>query len=273
MMRGMNEKWRDEDWRTRLRATFEEVPDLYDRARPTYPPELFGDLETLAGLAPGSHVLEIGCGTGKATVSLAERGYRITCVELGSSLASVARRNLQEFPDVEIVVADFDEWAPLDEVRFDAIVAFSAFHWLDPATSYARCAALLKPSGALALSGARHVLPRDGDLLFLDIQGDYKTFASEWDDGRPPAAPEDVPDWADEIRASGDFDEVDVRRYVWDVIYGPQEYVDVIDTYSGHRAMPQATRDRLYEAIRRRIEVQGSIRKTYLAILHVADRA
>jgi SAM-dependent methyltransferase len=260
----MNEKWRDPQARKQLRATFREIPDLYDRARPTYPEELFDDLQQMAGLRPGSRVLEIGPGTGKATVSLAARGYQITGVELGADLAAVARRNV---PSAEIVVSDFEEWTT-DE-RYDAIVAFSAFHWLDLSTAYARCAALLKPSGVLATSGARHVLPADGDPLFHEIQEDYRRFAPD-EKGEPPLPPEEVPDWPDEILASGAFARVEVRRYVWDIVYGPQEYIDLIDTYSGHRVLPREAKDRLYDAIRSRIEERGSVRKTYLAILHVA---
>src|SRR6267143_6546045 len=51
-----------------LRATFDEAAELYDRARPGYPPELFDDLANLGGLHPGARVLEIGSGTGKATL-------------------------------------------------------------------------------------------------------------------------------------------------------------------------------------------------------------
>jgi 16S rRNA A1518/A1519 N6-dimethyltransferase RsmA/KsgA/DIM1 with predicted DNA glycosylase/AP lyase activity len=39
-------------------------------------------------------LLEIGCGTGKATAPLARRGFPVTCVELGAQLAAVARREL-----------------------------------------------------------------------------------------------------------------------------------------------------------------------------------
>src|SRR5437588_12952784 len=78
--------------RRRLRATFEEVPELYDRARPLYPAELFDDLVSFAGLEAGSQVLEIGCGTGQATLPLAERGFDIVGVELGTGLAAVTRR-------------------------------------------------------------------------------------------------------------------------------------------------------------------------------------
>ncbi len=80
--------------RVQLRATFETVADRYHQARPDYPPELFDALIELTGLRAGARVLEVGCGTGKATVPLAQRAFVITCVELGTDLATVARRNL-----------------------------------------------------------------------------------------------------------------------------------------------------------------------------------
>jgi 16S rRNA A1518/A1519 N6-dimethyltransferase RsmA/KsgA/DIM1 with predicted DNA glycosylase/AP lyase activity len=68
--------------------------DLYARARPSYPAEIFADLAALAELRPGARLVEIGCGTGQATRPLAERGYAITCVELDGEAAALARRNL-----------------------------------------------------------------------------------------------------------------------------------------------------------------------------------
>jgi protein-L-isoaspartate O-methyltransferase len=67
----------------RLRASFDEDAERYDRARPGYPPRLFEDLIELAGLGPGCRLLEVGAGTGKASVPLAVIGCRITAVELG----------------------------------------------------------------------------------------------------------------------------------------------------------------------------------------------
>ncbi len=76
--------------RDRLKTTFDEVAEIYDRARPSYPEQLFDDLVALADLQPGESLLEIGCGTGRTTLPLAERGFRITCVELGENLAAVS---------------------------------------------------------------------------------------------------------------------------------------------------------------------------------------
>ena len=98
----------DED-RERLRQTFDAAAALYDRARPEYPGALFDDLVALADLKPGDHLLEVGCATGKATRPLARRGYRITCVELGTELAAVARQNMTGL-EVEVVQAAFEQW-------------------------------------------------------------------------------------------------------------------------------------------------------------------
>jgi SAM-dependent methyltransferase len=251
----------EEQWPRRLRTSFEEVPDLYDRARPTYPPPLFDDLVSLAALGDRARVLEIGCGTGKATLALAGRGFRVTCVELGERLAEVARRNLGDFPDAEIVTADFETWTTA--ATFDAVVAFTAFHWIDPELRYEKSAALLREGGALAVVATKHVLPPEGDPFF-----------AEEDDGRPPR-PEDVADLTGEIVASGLFANVVVRRHLWDVVYTADEYLAVLDTYSEQRALEQAARDELYSRIRRRIEArpEGTVRKTYLATLNVARRS
>jgi cyclopropane fatty-acyl-phospholipid synthase-like methyltransferase len=62
--------------------TFTPAADLYDRMRPKYPSATFDQLAEFGHLATGSKVLEIGCGTGQATLPLAQRGYRVTAVVL-----------------------------------------------------------------------------------------------------------------------------------------------------------------------------------------------
>ncbi|MGH3050460.1 MAG: class I SAM-dependent methyltransferase, partial [Gaiellaceae bacterium] len=128
--------------RARLRSTFAEVAEEYDRARPTYPAALYDDLA--AHIPPGGSVVEIGPGTGKATVELARRGYAVTGVELSPELAAVARRNLEPFADAEVVVADFEAWEP-DRAGFEAVVAFTALHWIAPELRYEKPARLLRP--------------------------------------------------------------------------------------------------------------------------------
>ena len=117
----------------------------------------------------------------------------------------------------------------------------------------------------------KHVLPADGDRFFVDVQQDYVELRAtdDWAGG-PPPHPDAVPDLAAEIDASGLFRDAVARRYVWDVEYTADEYLTVLDTYSGHRALDPALRSELYGRIRRRID--ATVRKTYLATLNIARR-
>jgi len=120
--------------RERLAATFDRAAALYQRARPEYPDELYDRLLEATGLVPGSRLLEVGCATGKATLPLAQRGFAITCLEPGSSLAAEARRTLAEFR-VEVVEGRFEDWHPAGK-RFAMVYAATAWHWVDPRLRY-----------------------------------------------------------------------------------------------------------------------------------------
>jgi SAM-dependent methyltransferase len=253
------------DDREHLRTTFAQVAELYDRARPGYPPQVFDDLVALAQLDARARVLEVGCGTGQATRDLVGRGLDVTCIELGDDLAAVARRNV---PEAEVVTANFETWEP-ERADFDVVVAFTAFHWIDPELRYAKSARLGR---ALAVVGTHHVSPEGSDTFFADVQEDYNAVTRPEDPGDPPGRPEAVEGLRAEIEASGFFEHVAERRYLWEQEYDAQSYIDVLDTYSGHRALDDARRNELYERIRRRIEARpgGVVRKTYLTTLDVA---
>jgi SAM-dependent methyltransferase len=254
--------------RERLRATFSEIPELYDRARPTYPPALFADLA--AELPPAPRIVEVGCGTGQATVALAGCGFRVTCVELGGGLAEFARAKLARFDMVDVVHADFESWRPA-QAGFDAVAAFTSFHWIDPALRYPKAASLLRPGGILAVVSTEHVGPEGGDRFFADVQEDYLAATDETDPS-PPPRPDEVGDLRDEIERSGLFESVATRRYLWGVSYTADEYIDVLETYSGHRDFGETQRQELYRRIRERISHRPgrSVRKSYLAILNLA---
>src|SRR4051794_34267131 len=132
-----------EDRREPLRQTFESAAELYDAARPEYPPELFDDVVALAELGPGARLFEIGCATGKATRPFLERGFSVMCVELGAQLAERARRNLNGLP-MTIDVAPFETWDGAAD-SFDLVYAATAWHWIDPKVRYEKAHRLLRP--------------------------------------------------------------------------------------------------------------------------------
>jgi SAM-dependent methyltransferase len=255
-----------------LRRTFDSAADLYDSARPAYPDELFDDLVELAGLEREARVLEIGCATGKATRPLLERGFSVVCVEIGAQLAERARRNLAAFP-VEIHVAPYETWEP-EYDAFDLVYAATAWHWLDPAIRYRKAHRLLRAGGHLAFWSAGHAFPVGFDPFFTEIQEVYDAIGESYDEEWPPPPPEQLPDESHEIEGSGLFEDIRVRRYVWELQYTADEYIALLDTFSGHIAMEPPKRERLYREIRTRISSrpQQRVRRHWYAILHVARR-
>jgi SAM-dependent methyltransferase len=264
----------EESRRALLSRTFDEDAELYDRARPGYPPELFDDLAALAGTGPGCRVLEVGAGTGKATVPLAERGCRITAVEPGADMAAVARRNLAAFEAVNVVTADFETW-PLPEEPFDAVVSATAFHWIDPAVRMVKTADALRPGGALAVVATQHVAG-GSEEFFAQVQHCYERFDPATPPGlRPPAAQDvDTSGHADEVARSGRFGPVVFRRHEWELTYTTAEYLAVLRTYSGHRALPPEAREGLLGCIAGLIDGRyaGRVTKRYLTELRVCER-
>jgi SAM-dependent methyltransferase len=255
-----------------LRGTFDEVADRYDAARPSYPSELFDDLVEIAGLKPGDLLLEIGCGTGKATRPLLERGFSIVCVELGQELAARARANLVGLP-VEVIVASFEDWQAPPQ-NFKLVYAATSWHWLDPVTRYRKAHQLLQPAGHVAFWSASHAFPSDLDPFFTEIQETYDAIGESHDGEWPPPTPEEAPDAREEIEATGLFDRVTVRRYVWENNYSAEEYIALLNTFSGHITMDKANRDHLYQEIYERISRRDvkQVRRHWQAILHVARR-
>jgi SAM-dependent methyltransferase len=257
----------------RLRETFNEDAERYDRARPRYPVRMFDDLAA-AGVAPGARVLEIGCGTGQATVALAERGYRIVAVELGPDMAAVARRNLAAFDSVEVVTAAFEEW-PLPGEPFDVVFSATAFHWVDPAVRVAKSADALRPGGVLATVATHHIAGGTWtEAFFAEIQRLYQRFDPSTPPGLRLQTARDIVEDDRELTSSGRFGPASFHRYEWELPYSTADYLDLLLTYSGHRALPDARQSVLLDAIARLIDGDhgGRVVKRYLTELRIARR-
>lgn len=254
---------------TELRTIFDEDAELYDRARPPYPEPLFDELMRVAGLRSGDRALEIGAGTGKATVPMARRGLSVTCVEPGPNMARVARRNLAEFPDVTVEVGSFEAW-PLPAEPFDLVVAATCWHWLDPDVRFGRAAQALRPGGALAIVETVHVSDERGDAAFVRIQEHYE----RWD-------PSSTKGWTMPRTSMLEPPEVDLElfhepafhAFPWAGTFTTAEYLDLLCTFSGHRFMRPEDRAGLFEGISDVIAgLGGTVQKHHAFTLTVARR-
>jgi SAM-dependent methyltransferase len=236
------------------RLVFGEVAELYDQARPTYPAALIDHLVPLAGagaVAKG-RVLDVGCGTGKATVLLAARQLGGIGLEPDPEMARVARANLAPFPDWSVVDGEFEEYAACE--RFALITCAQAWHWLDPARRFQQAAHLLHPGGHLALFWNRTA--DDPSPIRRQIDAVYEErFAglsphSTLTAGRPPAG---------SPPPEAGFGPASWQVFPWVRTYTTREWTDQVQTHSDHRMLEPHLRALLIGRLTEVIDAHGGV--------------
>jgi SAM-dependent methyltransferase len=255
-----------------LRTTFNEVAERYDGARPALPSGLLDELVALTGLPPHGRVLEVGCGTGRATTALARLGCRVVAVELGDALAEIAGRNLASFPNAVVINAPFEEW-PLPGEPFDVVTAFDAWHWLDQEVALEKAAAALRPGGAIAIVGGDHVAGGDTNF-FNEMQDCYERFMPGTPKGLRLADADDIPHKDRGLAAHDAFYVPVFRRWMQETEYTTTTYFDLLQSFSGHIALAPGDRAALFACIEELLESRygGRVKRATLTELCVARR-
>ena len=109
---------------------------------------------------PASDVLEVGAGTGKATTAFAVRGVALTCLEPDPRMAARLEIECAPFPNVSIVVANFEQWVP--PMKFDALIAAQSWHWVDPARRWDLAHHAVRTGGTIAIFWNKYVVADEG---------------------------------------------------------------------------------------------------------------
>lgn len=232
---------------------FDRAAVLYDEARPSYPESLIEDVIRITNISSNDKLLEVGAGTGKATVQFARRGFQVHCVELGENLAAVLKAKCSDYPGINVDVASFESWEPEAGKRFNLIYSAQAFHWIDPQIKYKKCHELLAPNGCLALFWYDDVEQESG--AFPEIKALLDDYIPDFNEGINQA--EKVEAQKQEIFSSGYFQDTRVSQYFWDYTVSSDDYIKIINSHSGFMALADATKAELEQEIRNIITSHG----------------
>jgi len=262
---------------------FDRVAEDYDRARRGYPPDLVDAACELAGLRPGSRVLEVGCGTGKLTRVLADRGLRVDAVDPGAQLVQVAQRHVGDAP-VEFHVGRFED-LELRDAAFAAVFSATAFHWIDPTVGWTKAARLLRPGGILALLA--HTFEPEPEMLaawrdFVPEAGAWssRSMRTLWKGAE--ARMDNVSElWAWLMRyeiarpeAADLFSDVQLRKVRIDATETAADLLALTRTTSSYLRLDQQHRLELEERVAAVVDgMGGTYRPTLFAVLATARTA
>jgi SAM-dependent methyltransferase len=252
------------------RLSFGGVADLYDQSRPSYPEALVDGVLEYAGAGESDRAVEVGAGTGKATVLFAARGLNVLGIEPSAEMAAVARRNCAEYDNVTIEQIEFERWQPPGR-EFSLVFSGQAWHWVSPEAGYAVARAALDDGGALAAFWNRP------DWSACDLRDEigeaYRRNGRAGDSGDPmnPVARFEDDPWSAEIAGASGFDSAEARSYRWHSDYTTAEYLALLGTHSACLILDTRDRERLLADIAAAIDGRGgSFRMPYVTLLGLA---
>lgn len=256
-----------------LRETYNRSAATYRSVRPDYPAAVFDAVEAYAGLARSARVVEVGVGTGQATLALVSRGWHVVGLEPGSELAAIARRELAPFRNVEIRECTFEE-AQLPDDSVDLLAAATSWHWVDPAVGVPKAARVLHRRGVAALWWNAHV-PDTDDPRWAPIRAVYDDVAPEL--ARLARLTPDRPDYdpSAELAVGGHFSGIEEHVFAFSVDYTAESFLALLGTYASHQHLDEQRRQRLFDRLTATIECElgGTVTKPYEAVLVLGRRA
>jgi SAM-dependent methyltransferase len=250
------------------RLSFNEVPDIYDEIRPSYPAALYDALFEM--LPPDPAIVEVGPGTGQATKDLLDRGASVHAVEIGPATAAKLRWNLPT-DRLRVTVGDFEQ-VEIARSSADAVFSATAYHWISPRAQTDRPARLLRPGGVVAIVDLIQVTSPEDDGFFDEAQPVYEKYGERHQGPPAPTRDEVDPPMRKLFEGEHRFGEVVVHECDWDQTYSAAEYRKLMLSYSGTQMMTPSDQSGLLDEMESFINqhFDGRITRPLVATLTTA---
>ncbi|MFT4677660.1 MAG: SAM-dependent methyltransferase [Candidatus Azotimanducaceae bacterium] len=222
--------------------SFDAVAEDYLRSRSGYPSEMLDHIFETARLNSNSLVLEIGCGSGQATIEFSGRGCRIVAIDPAKTALVLLGKRCSDLREIELVHSTFEDFETA--LKFDMIVCAQAFHWLDLSTAPKRFAALLKPHGHVMLFWhLQDVIPESPQAELYSISSKYfKSFPIM---NPPEYGREFIDAMSQVLDRSGLFKELRVLEYPWQQSYKPEMFKALFRSASSFAQLDESSKHQI----------------------------
>jgi SAM-dependent methyltransferase len=232
------------------RSVFGEAAEQYASARADYPDALVDDV--IGYSRELTHVLEVGAGTGKATLAFASRGYNLTCLEPDPRMAELLARACAPFPKVSVVVAQLEKWTP--PLRYDLLIAAQSWHWVDAERRWDLAYKALASSGSIALYWNQYIVSNEElrlALLDIDVRFEVQSLTFHQHGAHEFADEVEVEKgWpAFDLKGDHRFGDLTSHRYRRSQSYATSTYLDLLSSTSAYRMLDDDKRVQLLDEV------------------------
>ena len=245
--------------RDELGSTFDTAVSLYDRMRPGYVDELYKTIFDYINIGENSRVVEVGSGSGQATLPVLKTGCSLTAVEYGENFSLLLKEKFKEYKDFNIVTGKFED-VELENNAYDLVFSATAFHWVPEDIGYPKVFSILKKGGAFARFANRpHISDKDPELARrIDeiYNGRYNRYYGVKSAAKPWFSEEKAKEIA-EIPAKYGFTDIRCSLFYRERVFTAEEYVQLLGTYSDHIAIEESVRKVFFAEIEDAINRHG----------------
>ncbi|BAZ88008.1 class I SAM-dependent methyltransferase [Dolichospermum compactum] len=252
---------------------YSHVAEAYNKFRHRYPQEIINGAIEFTQLSSKANILELGCGPGNATLAFAKLGFSMICLEPSLAACNLARKNCEMYPQVEIHQKTFEEWE-LETGKFDAVLAATSYHWIDPEFGNLKINQALKNEGSLILLWNMTPQPEyEVYQSFREIYQKYAPLLDRYEDMQTQK--EIVQSLGQKAIDSGKFKNLVSEQVVCKVNYYMDDFLLLLSTYTPYLKLDIETRNSLFTELRENIanNYGGNIQITYISAFQVAKKA
>lgn len=233
-----------------FRKVFDSIPELFDKYRPRYTPELFAELIAYANIGKNSTVLEMGPGTGQATDPILNTGCSYNAIEIGENLAQKMVEKYGDRENFNLTVGDFITHDFGDQ-KFDLIYSAATIQWIPEEIAFQKTFDLLKPGGVLAMMSTHGDYRTPNPLLYEKVQEVYKAHFR-------PAIEYPHRNFKYSNAVKYGFEDYEERKFFSTREFDADNYVNYVGTHSDHIVIPEPHRTPFFEGLRETVKENGN---------------
>lgn len=242
-----------------LEWTFNTAVSAYEKFRPTYPDELYKMIFDYITLNESSSAIEIGIGSGQATLPILKIGCNLTAVEYGAEFAALCNEKFREYHNFDVITNRFEDTNFVDDTC-DLVYSATAFHWIPESVGYTKVFSVLKSGGAFARF-ANHPYRDKGNLPLSEevdrIYGEYyykfynkkQDVLTEYDENQA----------SQRAKIAEKYGFIDIKYSLFHRTrtFSANEYIMLLGTYSDHIAIEESIRKEFFSKIEEAINNHG----------------
>lgn len=242
-----------------LEWTFDTVADVYEKLRPGYVAEMYQAIFDYIPVNELSNVVEVGIGSGQATLPVLKTGCKLTAVEYGENFSELCREKFKDYPGFSVITDKFEN-VDFEDASCDLVFSGSAFHWIPEEIGYPKVYSMLKSGGVFARFANHPYRAKDNPDLGAEIDRIYGLYYYKFynrEQDYPKEYDREQAKKRAEIAGKYGFADIRYALFFRTRIFSAKEYITLLGTYSDHIAMEKTVREEFFSKIEEAINGHG----------------